>query len=54
MINVILLGAIGNPNTGDEAVLQTTLQLLNRNRDIINKVYIFSKNTSYTAFFQIL
>lgn len=51
MINVILLGAIGNPNTGDEAVLQTTLQLLNRNRDIINKVYIFSKNTSYTAFF---
>ena len=48
-MNIALLGSIANPNLGDEIVLQANLKLLDRMADNIEKVYVFSKNASFTS-----
>lgn len=48
-MNVALLGSIANPNLGDEVVLQANLELLDKMADDIEKVYVFSKNASFTS-----
>ena len=46
---IALFGAIANPNVGDEAILNANLQMIYRMYGNNCKVYIFSKNASFSA-----
>lgn len=48
---IALLGAVANPNVGDEAILTSNLQLIRKMYGWNCKVYIFTKNASYTALY---
>ena len=49
---IALIGAIANPNLGDEALLQANLQLINKIYGKYATVYIFTKNASYTSLYE--
>ena len=53
-IRVALLGAIGNPNLGDEAVLSANLNYIYSRYGDNCKVYVFTKNSSYTSLYSSL
>ncbi len=46
---VALLGAIGNPNIGDEAVLESNIQKIRSMYGDSCLIYVFSKDPSYTS-----
>lgn len=48
MKEIILIGAIGNPNVGDEAILYTSLKKIADLYGQSVKVHIFSKDCTYT------
>lgn len=50
-IKIALLGATANPNLGDEAVLEANLDLINEMYHDKAKVYIFTKNASFTSLY---
>lgn len=53
-IRVALLGAVGNPNLGDEAVLSANLNYIYSRYGDNCKVYVFTKNSSYTSLYSSL
>lgn len=50
-IKIALLGATANPNLGDEAVLEANLNLINEMYHDKAKIYIFTKNASFTSLY---
>ena len=48
---IALVGAIANPNTGDEAILTSNLQLIQRMYGENCKIYVFTKDAAYTALY---
>lgn len=46
---IALIGAIANPNIGDEAILESNLQLIQKMYDSNCKIYVFTKDASYTS-----
>lgn len=48
---IALLGAIANPNIGDEAILFSNLQNIKKMYGANCKVFIFTKDASYTAIY---
>lgn len=46
---IALLGALGNPNLGDEAILEANLQRIRKIYGDNCKVYVFTKDASYTS-----
>ena len=48
---IALVGAIANPNVGDEAILTSNLQLLQRMYGENCKIYVFTKDATYTALY---
>ena len=46
---IALLGATGNPNLGDEAVLETNIQKIRNMYGDSCLIYVFSKDPSYTS-----
>lgn len=49
MKKVLLIGSIGNPNVGDEAILESNLELINNIYDGNVQFYIMTKNSAYTS-----
>lgn len=52
IISIALLGSIANPNVGDEAILEANLRLINKLYGKRAKVYIFSKDASYSSIYE--
>lgn len=52
IISIALLGSIANPNVGDEAILEANLRLINKLYGKRVKVYIFSKDASYSSIYE--
>lgn len=48
---IALIGAIANPNVGDEAILESNLQKLYKLFGNNCKIYIFTKDSTYTALY---
>lgn len=48
---IALFGAIANPNIGDEAILESNLQLIYRMYGNDCSVYVFTKDASYTSLY---
>lgn len=46
---IALIGAIANPNIGDESILWANLQMIEKMYGKNCKVYVFTKDSSYTA-----
>lgn len=46
---IALIGAIANPNIGDESILRANLQIIKKMYGTNCKVYIFTKDASYTS-----
>ena len=51
---IALIGAIANPNIGDEAILEANLQKIKKMYGDNCKVYVFTKDSSYTAMYNSL
>lgn len=52
IISIALLGSIANPNVGDEAILEANLRLINKLYGEKAKVYVFSKDASYSSIYE--
>lgn len=48
---IALLGAIANPNIGDEAILVSNIQMIKKMYHQNCKLYVFTKDSSYTALY---
>ena len=48
---IALLGAIANPNIGDEAILLSNIQMIKKMYHENCKLYVFTKDSSYTALY---
>lgn len=48
-MRVALIGAIANPNVGDEAILEENIRLVDSMFGTHKMVYVFSKDASYTS-----
>lgn len=46
---IALIGAIANPNIGDESILWANLQMIEKMYGKNCKIYVFTKDSSYTA-----
>lgn len=48
---IALLGAVANPNIGDEAVLAANIQKIRKLYGMNCKIYVFSKDATYTSLY---
>ncbi len=48
---IALIGAIANPNVGDEAIVEANLQKIRKMYGENCKIYVFTKDAAYTSFY---